>query len=111
LLQFHIAHEDTKFGLNLREAETILSSSEYLNMKNIRIVGVMGMASFTHIEKQIRQEFACLKEILKALKSSYFQNSETFNQCSMGMSGDYLIAMEEGSTMVRIGSTIFGDRN
>ncbi|HCY40560.1 MAG TPA: YggS family pyridoxal phosphate-dependent enzyme [Prolixibacteraceae bacterium] len=110
LLQFHIAEEETKFGLSVLEAEGILSSAEYKLLENVRISGVMGMATYTDDENQVRKEFACLKTYFEKLKSDYFSDYESFNTISMGMSGDYLIAIEEGSTMVRIGSTIFGER-
>ena len=110
LLQFHIAEEETKFGLSVLEAEEILSSAEYKLLENVRISGVMGMATYTDDENQVRKEFACLKTYFEKLKSDYFSDYESFNTISMGMSGDYLIAIEEGSTMVRIGSTIFGER-
>jgi pyridoxal phosphate enzyme (YggS family) len=110
LLQFHIAQEETKFGLDQEEAESILLSEEYSNMNNIRIVGVMGMASFTDDLEKVRQEFHHLKELFTQIKQDYFCNFDSFCECSMGMSGDYIIAMEEGSTMIRIGSTLFGNR-
>lgn len=110
LLQFHIAEEETKFGLSVQEGMEILSSDEYKLLENVRVSGVMGMATYTDDENQIRKEFACLKTYFEKLKSDYFSDSESFNTISMGMSGDYLIAIEEGSTMVRIGSTIFGER-
>lgn len=111
LLQFHIAQEETKFGLSIEEAEDILQSAEYQNFSNIRICGVMGMATFTDDVDQIRNEFKTLKDIFNILKERYFKDSEHFKEISMGMSDDYPIAIEEGSTMVRIGSKIFGARN
>lgn len=111
LLQFHIAEEETKFGLSLQEAIEMLDSAEFKLLHNISIAGVMGMATFTDDEAQIRREFASLKSYFEALKSIYFTKNESFREISMGMSGDYLIAIEEGSTMVRIGSTIFGERD
>jgi pyridoxal phosphate enzyme (YggS family) len=110
LLQFHIAEEETKFGLSLQEAREMLDSPDFKLLNNILVAGVMGMATFTDDEKQIRREFASLKSYFEALKSNYFAKNESFHEISMGMSGDYLIAIEEGSTMVRIGSTIFGER-
>ena len=110
LLQFYIAKEETKFGLDYEEAIVLLNSEEYKNFENIQIVGVMGMASFTDDEKNIRSEFAQLKELFSKLKASFFQNNESFKEISMGMSGDYQLAIEEGSTMVRVGSSIFGGR-
>lgn len=111
LLQFHIAEEATKFGLSLPEAEAILSSNEFNEMQNVRIVGVMGMATYTDDNKQVEQEFDSLKSIYNILKTDFFADSEAFKELSMGMSGDYKLAVEHGSTMVRIGSTIFGVRN
>ncbi len=111
LLQFHIAGESTKFGLNTSEAEEILNDPEFSELKNIEIAGVMGMATFTDDEEQIRSEFRTLKSIFDSLKNSHFQTNESFNVISMGMSDDYPIAIAEGSTMVRIGSKIFGERN
>lgn len=110
LLQFKIAEEDTKYGLTLQEASELLSSERYRSMENIRIVGVMGMATFTDDEPQVRTEFRRLKSIFDALKKDFFADVDHFKEISMGMSGDYQLAMEEGSTMVRIGSLIFGAR-
>ncbi len=111
LLQFHIAEEETKFGLDEAEAKELLESENYGRMKNIHIVGVMGMATFTEDRKQIRKEFHHLKTIFDDLKQNYFSHDPAFKELSMGMSGDYPIAVEEGSTMVRVGSSIFGYRN
>lgn len=111
LLQFHIAEEETKFGLNLEEAEEILNSDVFKAMKNVRICGVMGMATNTDDNVQVRKEFHHLKEIFGTLKQTYFTDCEYFKEISMGMSDDYPIAIEEGATMVRVGSRIFGARN
>ena len=111
LLQFHIAQEDTKFGLDLKEAEELLKSESYKDLKNINIVGVMGMATFTDDENQIRNEFKSLKHIFDVLKECYFKDNDSFKEISMGMSDDYPIAIEEGATMVRVGSKIFGARS
>jgi len=111
LLQFHIAEEETKFGLSLNEATDILNSEEFKLLKHAQLSGVMGMATYTDDENQIHKEFAALKAIFDQLKSNYFADKPEFREISMGMSGDYLIAVEEGSTMVRIGSTIFGERS
>ena len=108
LLQFYIASEETKFGLDMEEAKALLESADYKNMK---IVGVMGMATNTDDEVQVRREFHHLKEIFDELKTTYFAENPEFKELSMGMSGDYRIAVEEGSTMVRVGSSIFGARN
>ncbi|NPA37243.1 MAG: YggS family pyridoxal phosphate-dependent enzyme [Chlorobi bacterium] len=111
LLQFHIAEEETKFGLNETEAEEILNSIEFKELENIRITGVMGMATYTSDTEQIIREFRHLKNIFDTLKEKYFSSEDAFKEISMGMSGDYKIAVEEGSTIVRIGSAIFGARN
>lgn len=111
LLQFHIAQEDTKFGLDMKEAESLLESNSFKDLKNIRIVGVMGMATFTEDAAQVRNEFKNLKKIFNALKENYFLDDDAFKEISMGMSDDYPIAVEEGATMVRVGSKIFGARN
>lgn len=110
LLQFHIADEETKFGLSLNEAKQLLVSDEFRDMENIVIAGVMGMATFTDNEVQVRKEFQTLKEIFDTLNTEFFAQQDSFKEISMGMSGDYRIAIEEGSTMVRIGSSIFGNR-
>ncbi len=111
LLQFHIARETSKYGLSLPQANDFLNSEEFINLKNVRIVGVMGMATFTNDEKIVRAEFKSLKKIFTTLKENYFEDKSYFREISMGMSNDFLIAIEEGSTMVRIGSKIFGRRN
>ena len=111
LLQFHIATEDSKFGLNMEEAVSILSDVRFEELKNIEIIGVMGMATYTDDEKTIRAEFAKLVSFFNDLKKVFFHEQKSFKEISMGMSGDYQIAIEEGSTMVRIGSSIFGARN
>jgi pyridoxal phosphate enzyme (YggS family) len=109
LLQIYIAEEETKFGLDEEELTTLLSSDSFLKMKNIRIVGLMGMATFTDNQNQIKKEFTHLKSIFdnhKNLKSEICN----LKDLSMGMSGDYQLAISCGSTMVRIGSSIFGGR-
>lgn len=111
LLQFYIAKESTKFGLQLEEAKEILSSQDFKALENIEINGVMGMASFVDNPTQVKQEFASLKQIFNALKEEFFTNQTSFKTISMGMSGDYQMAIEEGSTMIRVGSSIFGARN
>ncbi|MCC7453713.1 MAG: YggS family pyridoxal phosphate-dependent enzyme [Crocinitomix sp.] len=110
LLQFFIAQEETKFGFDLEEALEMLGSDEFAALKNIRLVGIMGMATFTDDTDQIRTEFKTLASYFDQLKSTHFENVASFKEISMGMSGDYAIAIEEGSTMVRIGSAIFGGR-
>ncbi len=107
LLQFHVAKEETKFGLNQAEAENLLQSNDYPTLSNIRIVGVMGMATFTDNKTQVRAEFQHLKRLFIFFKNTYFGDNQYFKEISMGMSDDYLLAIEEGSTMVRIGSLLF----
>lgn len=111
LLQFHIAEESTKFGLSLDEATEILASNEFQLLKNVEVVGVMGMATYTNDKNQIRNEFRVLNSIFKTLKNEYFSDVKNFREISMGMSDDYEIAVEEGSTLIRVGSKIFGARN
>lgn len=110
LLQFHIADETTKFGLNLQEAQDLLSSNDFAEMHNISIVGVMGMATFTDDNEQLRDEFRTLENYFHVLKSHFFKFNPAFEHLSMGMSNDFAIAIEEGSTMIRVGSSIFGSR-
>ncbi|MGB0186825.1 MAG: YggS family pyridoxal phosphate-dependent enzyme [Flavobacteriaceae bacterium] len=107
LLQIKIAEEDSKFGMTENEAENLLRSSALNNLKNINIVGVMGMASFTNDTNQIRTEFETLKSTFDRLKNI----EQQMHIVSMGMSGDYPIAIDCGSTMIRVGSHIFGARN
>lgn len=111
LLQFHIAEESSKFGLDLEEAQNMLSSDEFIELQNISIAGVMGMATFTDNQEQVRDEFRTLENYFNVLKSHFFKYNDAFEHLSMGMSGDYKIAIEEGSTMIRVGSSIFGSRN
>jgi len=110
LLQFHIADEESKFGLSMEEAHDILSSNEFVELQNVSIVGVMGMATFTNDHEQVRDEFRTLENYFNVLKSHFFKYNDAFEHISMGMSGDYKIAVEEGSTMIRLGSSIFGKR-
>lgn len=112
LLQFHIAEEDTKFGMTLDDVETMSKETQnFASLSNVRICGVMGMATNTDDMAQVRKEFKHLKEIFSILKSRYFTDCEWFKEISMGMSHDYPVAIEEGSTMVRVGSRIFGERH
>lgn len=110
LLQIYIADEETKFGLGFDEAVELLRSEEFSQLKNIRITGLMGIASNNAQEKQTIEEFRELKVLFDGIKVSFFRKDEAFKEISMGMSGDYKLAVEEGSTMVRIGSSIFGKR-
>ncbi|MBQ3354994.1 MAG: YggS family pyridoxal phosphate-dependent enzyme [Bacteroidales bacterium] len=110
LLQFHIALEETKFGLDLDEARQLLDSEAFKQMENVRICGVMGMGTFTDNMDEVRKEFKHLKSIFETLKKDYFANQPQFKEISMGMSEDYPIAIEEGATLIRVGSKIFGAR-
>jgi PLP dependent protein len=109
-LQIYIAKEESKFGFDYNEATQMLESKEFYNLKNIRIEGVMGMATYTDDLLLVRNEFKSLRNIFSELKRKYFSNNAEFCEISMGMSSDYLIAIEEGSTMVRLGSILFGKR-
>ncbi|MBC3542351.1 YggS family pyridoxal phosphate-dependent enzyme [Rufibacter sediminis] len=111
LLQFYIAEEETKFGLDLEEARQILRSEEFSNLKNVRICGVMGVATFTQDEEHLQREFSRLRGYFEALKSEFYPELAFFKEISMGMSSDYQLAIAEGSTMIRVGSAIFGNRN
>jgi len=111
LLQIHIAREETKYGFSYEDLTPILKSSEFAELKNVVISGVMGMATFTEDTDLIKYEFSCLYNIFNDLKRNFFKEDANFKELSMGMSDDYQIAIEEGSTMVRIGSSIFGPRN
>ncbi len=111
LLQIHIAEEDTKFGFSEEELTEVLESAEMAELHNVNICGLMGMATFTSNQNQVRKEFRQLKTLFDKLKSTYFADNNHFKELSMGMSDDYQIAIEEGSTMVRIGTAIFGMRN
>ncbi|MDD3568819.1 MAG: YggS family pyridoxal phosphate-dependent enzyme [Bacteroidales bacterium] len=111
LLQVHIAEEDTKFGLSAQELDTMLSTPALAEYANVRVVGLMGMATFTDNMEQVRREFKGLADTFKNVKQKYFANQTSFNTLSMGMSGDFEVAIEEGSTMIRVGSRIFGARN
>lgn len=110
LLQIHIAQEETKFGFSAEELNETLGDGAWQDLKNIRICGLMGMATFTENRDQVRAEFHGLKTLYDQVKASYFQSEPSFCNLSMGMSDDYAIAIEEGSTMVRVGSLIFGHR-
>lgn len=112
LLQMFIAEEETKFGLDKNELEQILSSEEFKALKNVKVVGLMGMATFTDNQIQVKKEFTQLNDIFVQCKKQYgIQDNLDLSIISMGMSNDYTLAIECGSTMVRIGSNIFGNRN
>jgi pyridoxal phosphate enzyme (YggS family) len=110
LLQFFIATEESKYGMDIGEAALLLDSNLFMQMNHVRIAGVMGMASFSDNPVLVRREFKLLQEYYDILKDRYFRYQETFGIRSMGMSGDFRIAIEEGSNMVRLGTSIFGDR-
>ncbi len=111
LLQIHIAEEDSKFGLDRNELFELLHNIELPELNNIEIVGLMGMATFTDDKEQIRREFKSLKSMFDEMEKTNLSDNVNVSEISMGMSGDYQIAIEEGSTLVRIGSSIFGSRN
>lgn len=111
LLQFHIATEETKFGFSINECEEMLQNAEFQQLKNVNVCGVMGMATFTDDQNQVRNEFKTLKNYFNLLKEKYFAAKNDFKEISMGMSEDYPVAIEEGSTLIRVGSAIFGARN
>jgi PLP dependent protein len=107
LLQFKIAEEDSKYGFDIATAKAMLNAAEFAQLQHIRVCGVMGMATFTENQQQVTMEFQQLKSIFDELKAAYFAKDDYFREISMGMSGDYLLAIREGSTMVRIGSKLF----
>ena len=111
LLQIYIAKEESKFGLSKEELVNLLESEEFKNCKNIRVVGLMGMATFTNDSTIVKNEFKNLKQTFELIKEKYFAKQDSFKEISMGMSDDYKLAIEEGSTIIRVGSSIFGSRN
>lgn len=111
LLQFHIADEESKFGLSYQTAVEILKTEEFKALENVQVNGVMGMATLTDDQEKISREFAQLKKYFEQLKKEFFEDDDNFKEISMGMSSDYKLALNQGSTMLRIGSTIFGERN
>lgn len=110
LLQVHIAEEDTKFGFDHAELIEMLRDEEFLALKHVNIRGLMGIATNTENEKEIKEEFYELKSLYDGIKASFYRKNESFDTLSMGMSSDYKLAIEKGSTMIRVGSTIFGKR-
>ena len=110
LLQVHVAQEETKFGFLADELIALLEEGEWREMRHVRICGLMGMATNTDDRSQIRREFQTLKQLFDTAKSRFFADDDSFRELSMGMSDDYQIAVEEGSTLVRVGSKIFGSR-
>ncbi|KYG75694.1 MULTISPECIES: YggS family pyridoxal phosphate-dependent enzyme [Roseivirga] len=111
LLQVYIAKEESKFGLDEKELEELLNSDQFAELNNIKVVGLMGMATNTDNEEVVRKEFKSLKALFEELKNKYNSDKIELKELSMGMTGDYKIALEEGSTMIRVGSAIFGSRN
>ena len=111
LLQYHIAAEESKYGLTTETAATLLRSLREQPLEHARIVGVMGMATYTDDEAQVAGEFRELHELFRELKEGQFADDPAFSEISMGMSGDYAVALRQGSTLVRIGSLLFGERN
>ncbi|HNW56349.1 MAG TPA: YggS family pyridoxal phosphate-dependent enzyme [Bacteroidales bacterium] len=111
LLQIYIAREETKFGFSMEEITEMAESADFLNMRYVRICGVMGIATFTSNQNQVRNEFDYLSDCFNTLRNKYFHDESCFKEISMGMSDDYKIAVEAGSTLIRVGSLIFGARN
>ncbi len=111
LLQIHIAQEETKFGFSTEECRAMLEEGQWRQLDHVQIAGVMGMATNTEDETQIRREFSTLSAFFQEIKEAYFKEVSSFKEISMGMSDDYPLAIEEGSTLIRIGSRIFGARN
>lgn len=110
LLQLHVAQEKTKFGFSSEELLDLFNSDDWRGLKGVRIVGLMAMASNTDDDTQVESEFASVKSLFDQLKTTIFKEDSYFNELSMGMSGDYLVAIKHGSTLVRVGSMIFGNR-
>lgn len=107
LLQFHVAQEESKYGFPPEAGLQMLEEGAWRNLKHVQLCGVMGMATLTDDESLVRSEFRQLKSLFDSIKAKYFANDEQFRECSMGMSGDYQIALEEGSTLLRVGSLLF----
>lgn len=110
LLEIHIAQEESKYGFTFQECREMLEAGEWKNLTHICIAGLMGMATFTEDETEIKKEFDSLKQFFNEIKQNYFVDRDTFREISMGMSHDYPLAIEAGSTLVRVGSKIFGER-
>jgi hypothetical protein len=111
LLQIHIAHEETKFGMTFDECRALLNEGTWKQLNHVRICGLMGMATFTDNMEQVDGEFAGLQAFFEELKGNWFADDTAFKELSMGMTDDYPIAIRHGSTFVRIGTLIFGERN
>ncbi|MCD8042652.1 MAG: YggS family pyridoxal phosphate-dependent enzyme [Tannerellaceae bacterium] len=110
LLEIHVAKEESKHGFSAEEVRKLLANEEWKTLTHIRISGLMGMATFTEDENQVRSEFRQLKELFDSIRKTYFPDNPEFSTLSMGMSDDYPIAIAEGSTIIRVGSKIFGQR-
>lgn len=110
LLQLHVADEDTKSGFSPDECRQFLAEGKWRDCKHVQLAGVMGMATFTDNMEQVRSEFRLIKSLFDEFKQQYFASDENFKEISMGMSGDYPIAIEEGNTIIRVGTLIFGER-
>lgn len=110
LLQLHVANEETKSGFSPNEARAFLDSGNWKQYTNVQLAGVMGMATYTDDKAQVRSEFKMIKSIFDELKNKHFASDDAFKEVSMGMSGDYSIAIEEGATIIRVGTLIFGSR-
>ena len=110
LLQLHVAAEETKFGFAPDEVKCLVESEDFANLLHVRVVGIMAMATNTDDEARIVSDFECAHDVFESLKTSHFADKPEFCELSMGMSGDYLLAQQHGSTMVRVGSSIFGER-
>ena len=110
LLQIHIAQEETKFGFSFDECRSMLQEEEWKTLTHVQLCGVMGMATFTDDVQEVRNEFRSLKKFFDEIKENYFSHIDAFREISMGMTDDYPIAIEEGSTLIRIGTKIFGER-
>lgn len=111
LLEIHIAQEESKYGFTFQKCRDMLAARQWKELKHIHIAGVMGMATFTEDKQEIKKEFDSLKQFFDEIKQTYFAGTDTFREISMGMSHDYPLAIEAGSTFVRVGSKIFGERN
>ena len=111
LFQIYIAQEETKFGLSKDELFAILESHEFASLQNIRVCGLMGMATLTDKQEQIETEFASLKKVFDEAKQKYFSQADWFKDLSMGMSDDYPLALKQGATYIRVGSKLFGSRH
>lgn len=111
LLQLHVAAEETKFGFSPKEVQELVETEDYASLTHVKVVGVMAMATNTDDEERVVADFECARRVFESLKSGHYAGKPEFNVLSMGMSGDYLLAQQYGSTLVRVGSAIFGERH